>query len=208
MGNGYAIPASDPLDELRQILQDARRRLREIEALDGSQIYNTVQDLKNLIDGLLDQVDGNFSGNLTVGGTASIAGTSTVAAINSLATYSRNVTGAGSYRVMYVNLDGSIGYVPSSKRVKRDITPAEVDTDSILSIALRHFRYKAAVEQLGDDAPIELGVIAEEVDALGLGWLVDYSAEGTVEGFKYDRLALALLGVVQSMSARLDAAGI
>lgn len=199
---GYVVPAADALDQLRQILQDARRRLREIEALDGSQIYNTVQDLQNLINGLLEQVDGNFSGTLTVGGT------STLAAINSLTTYSRNVTGSGSYRVVYVNLDGSIGYVPSSRLVKTDIAPAKVDTDAILAIPLQHFRYRAAVEQMGTEAPLETGVIAEEVDALGLGWLIDYSTDGAVEGFKYDRLALALLGVVQSMNSRLDAAGI
>jgi hypothetical protein len=202
VGNGYPSGSQDDDQYLPAMLREVLRRLDELESLDGSQIYNTVQDLRNLIDGLLEQVDGNFSGTLTVGGT------STLATINSLTTYSRNVTGSGSYRVMYVNLDGSIGYVPSSRLVKTDITSAEVDTDAILAIPLQHFRYKAAVEQMGDDAPLETGVIAETVDALGLGWLIDYSPDGAVEGFKYDRLALALLGVVQSMNARMEAAGI
>lgn len=202
MGNGYQVEPTDALAQLVQILQQARASLREIQAIDGAQIYNTVQELRKLIDGLLTQVNGNFSGTLTVGGT------STLAAIDSPTTYGRNVTGSGSYRVMYVNLDGSIGYVPSSRTVKQDITDATVDSTAILNIPIKHFRYKAAVEQMGEDAPIETGVIAEEVADLGLTWLIDYAADGTVEGFKYDRLALALLGTVQSLSDRLDEAGI
>ena len=198
---GYAVPAQDALDQLRQILQDARRRLREIEALDGSQIYNTVQDLRNLIEGLLEQVDGNFSGTLTVGGL------STLGLIDSTATYGRNVTGSGSYRSVQVNIDGAIGYVPSSRQFKRDIAELP-DSDSVLGVQVVRFRYKDAVENLGELAPVEVGVIAEQVHKLGLTWLVDYDENGKPFGVKYERLALALLPILQDHAARLKAAGL
>lgn len=201
MGNGYAVQPTDALDQLRMILQNARQRLRELEALDGSQIYNTVQDLRNLIDGLLNQVNGNFTGTLTVGGLSSLD------EIDSLATYSRNVTGSGSYRSVQVNLNGQIGYVPSSRQFKRDIADLP-DSDSVLNVQVVRFRYKDAVENMGDGAPVEVGVIAEQVHKLGLTWLVDYDENGKPFGVKYERLALALLPILQDHSARLKAAGL
>lgn len=208
MGNGYTVPPSDVLDELRQILTDARARLRELEALDGTQIYDTVQNLKKLIDGVLEQTDVNVSGSVTAGGNVTAGGTITAnTAFNSLATYSRNVTGSGSYRSLWVNIDGEIGYVPSSLQFKRDI--ADIDPDpAVLDVQVVRFRYKDAVENMGEDAPVEVGVIAEQVHALGLSWLVDYDANGEPFGVKYDRLALALLPMVQDLSSRITAAGL
>lgn len=48
-----------------------------------------------------------------------------------------------------------------------------------------------------------LGLIAEDVDALGLTDLVLYGPDGKPEGVHYDRLAVALLPVVQDMARRL-----
>ena len=42
-------------------------------------------------------------------------------------------------------------------------------------------------------------MIAEDVEAAGLGWCVTRDAEGRVESLAYDRLAVALLAVVQSL---------
>lgn len=42
MGNGYSIPASDPVDQLMRELGDLRRRVSEVEAFTGSEISETV----------------------------------------------------------------------------------------------------------------------------------------------------------------------
>lgn len=202
MGNGYSREPSDAFEQLQMILQQARAALREIQALDGSQIYNTVQDLKNLLDGLLDATDINVTGDITAGGTIT-ANT----AFDSIPTYSRNVTGSGSYRSLWVNIDGQIGYVPSSSQFKRDVVALAPDV-SVLDVQVVNFRYKDAVANMGDAAPIEVGVIAEQVHDLGLTWLVDYDENGAPFGVKYDRLALALLPIVQTLCTRLDAAGL
>jgi hypothetical protein len=64
------------------------------------------------------------------------------------------------------------------------------------------FRYIGAVENLGDDAAVEWGLIAEEIDELGLSWLVDYDEDGLPAGVKYERLALLLtLGLQQQQES-------
>jgi hypothetical protein len=116
-------------------------------------------------------------------------------------TYSWIVT--NSPRNVSVDSSGVYGYVPSSRQFKQDIEPAAVTVDQVLALQLVLFRYIKEVEEKGDLAEIEWGLIAEDVDALGLDWLVDYDGEGKPFGLKYDRLALALLPVVQDQEARL-----
>jgi hypothetical protein len=56
------------------------------------------------------------------------------------------------------------------------------------------------------DEPRILGFIAEEVEALGLGILVqhDPAEGGRVEGFDYPRFTAALLKVAQEQQAEID----
>lgn len=112
--------------------------------------------------------------------------------------YSRVLS--SSYRVCYVAADGTLGWVSSSRSAKEDITPASIDPQVILAMQVVTYRRIGAPEGL-----IEHGLIAEDLHALGLTWLVDYGPEGdTPQGVRYDLLALALLPAMQDLSARLD----
>ena len=118
------------------------------------------------------------------------------------AVYNRTLGGA--YRVCYVNTDGTLGWVSSSRRHKKNIEAASVDVDAVLAMRLVTFLYKVEVDtgRLGE---LQHGLIAEDLDDLGLDWLVDYGTDGSPEGVRYDRLALALLPVIQRQEARLTA---
>lgn len=111
---------------------------------------------------------------------------------------------SGSYRVMYIGADGKAGWVSSSRRHKKNIKTADVDTDAILGLRLVTFLYKVSVDvdRLGE---LQHGLIAEEVDEAGLDWLVDYGADGQPEGLRYDRFGIALLPVVQQLARDLAA---
>lgn len=113
-----------------------------------------------------------------------------------------NRTLGGSYRNLYVNADGTIGWVSSSRRHKKNIAAAVVDVDAVLALELVTFQYKASVDPDHRDE-LQHGLIAEQIDELGLDWLVDYGTAGQPEGVRYDRLALALLPVIQQQAARL-----
>ena len=66
------------------------------------------------------------------------------------------------------------------------------------------YRQIAAVDEFGDDAPVEFGLIAEELVDLGLGWLV-LTIDGRPEGIAYEKIALALIPIVQDHESRLAA---
>lgn len=144
------------------------------------------------------------NGNGQVVGDFGVSGISTLGLVNSPATYARNVTGSGIYRVRYINVLGEEGYVPSTRRVKQDIVTVDLDAAAVRAIRTVAFRYILAVENLGDDAPVEVGLIAEEVHDLGHTWLVDYDEDGSPAGIKYERLALALLCVAQDDDVRIS----
>ena len=163
------------------------------------------------------QVDGSetVNGNVSVGGSVGASGTVTAnAGMNSIGVYNNLLTSG--YRGMWVRTPtGEYGYVPSSRLFKRDEAPALLDPALVRRLQLVTFRYIAAVEEFGDDAAIEWGLIAEEVHALGLFWLVDYDDNGLPFGLKLEKLALAILPVVQDddrriteVERRLDAAGL
>lgn len=115
-----------------------------------------------------------------------------------------NRTLGGSYRVAYVNSSGVLGWVSSSRRHKKNIRAAVVDTEAVLAMQLVTFLYKVDVDRdrLGE---LQHGLIAEDLDAAGLDWLVDYADDGQPEGVRYDRIALALLPVVQDLAGRIAA---
>lgn len=113
------------------------------------------------------------------------------------AVYSRTLSGY--YRNLYVNTSGTIGWVSSSARFKQDIAEWAPDRQAIIAAQLVQFRYIAD----GDDGPIQHGLIAEQLDGLGLEWLVEYDEDGAPFGVRYDLLALGILALVQDHDARL-----
>ncbi len=107
----------------------------------------------------------------------------------------------GSYRVAYIGSTGLLGYVPSTRTLKQDIETATIDVQAVLALDVVTFRYKA-----DPGGPLQHGLIAEDLDALGLTWLVDYGSEGdTPQGVRYDLLSLALIPAIRSAHQRLDA---
>ena len=67
----------------------------------------------------------------------------------------------------------------SDERIKQDITDANSQWDDIKALKFKNFKRKTAVRNDGDDALIELGVIAQEVEAAGMTGLIDYADPDT-----------------------------
>lgn len=164
----------------------------------GTLSANHVNGTTDLNAPTLNVTNSNVSGNETISGTLYANG-----AVKMPQVYSTSITSA--YRVVYNgNGDGSMGYNLSSARFKQDIADWHGDPAVFRALRVVAFRYISAVEQWGDAAAIEVGLIAEEVDALGLSWLVDYDDEGRPEGLKFDRLAVAALALAQHNADQLD----
>lgn len=163
------------------------------------------------------KVDGSLqvTGSITVPGTLSSAGAvtagTTVTAgtdlqvggiIRSPTTYTNSIT--SSFRNVFVtSVDGSFGFNLSSRKFKQDIETARVSAADVLKLRLVTFRYIAAVAKYGESAALEHGFIAEEVEAAGLGWLVDYDEDGEPLTLKFHLISMAMLVVAQDQERRL-----
>lgn len=115
--------------------------------------------------------------------------------------YSTSVTGTGFYRAMYVNSVGLFGYVPSARRLKKNIKAADAQQLArLLEAPVVEFDYKAEIGG-GHD----VGLIADDLHELGLGAFVFYEDDGQVAGIHYERLSIALLAIVQLHETRIKA---
>ncbi len=99
---------------------------------------------------------------------------------------------------LYYGVDGT-QCVSSSARYKQNIDDARFDWARVLDLRPVTFEYTAA-----PGVP-QFGLVAEEVEALGLEPLVVRTAAGMVEAVAYDRLALYLIPVLRQQQAQLSA---
>lgn len=93
----------------------------------------------------------------------------------------------------------------SSLRYKQDVEAAEVDVEKVLQLVPRRFRMKAEVEELGDEAPIRVGFIAEEAHELGLTDWVTYNPDGEPDAFDYPTFCVAQQAALADLAARVEA---
>jgi len=219
-----ANPTPGPSD-FRAQLSELRRQLDEridrISTFDATQMNRAIETLTQLVNDLPGQIDaalatavntGNVTatGNITAAGFISASGPVSGSSgtfnsgVRSLDVYNRLVSGSP-YKVQYVDSSGQMGYVPSSRRYKRDIVTAELDVRSIMAqLRVVTFRYLGAVELSGTEAAVEWGVIAEEIHDLGLTWLVDYNEDGLPDGVKHERFAILLIMAAQDQQSQID----
>ena len=90
----------------------------------------------------------------------------------------------------------------SSLRYKVDVRDAE-PLDNLLDVRTVTYHDRAEVEAGVATPTLGYGVIAEDIDALGLTALVDYDAEGRPEAVAYDRFGVALIPHVRALSDRV-----
>lgn len=201
--NPGSIGFAAPPDETTQL-----RRLRDLER--GVQEAYADGTLRSLVDSLpasvATQVASQLAGGISTT-TVAASGTATIGGDINLtgdlySVHGLNTPVTSGYFAAYFNSDGRLGRTTSAKRYKQEIAACTPDIQAVFALQLVTYRLKAAVAEMGNDAPIEHGLIAEELVALGLEWLVTY-IDGVVEGVAYEKLALALLPAIQNHEKRL-----
>lgn len=157
------------------------------------------------ISGNLDQsrITSTWTKDVSATNVGATTGTFTqvnVGGLTSSSMYSNLIT-PGTVRDIQIRSDGVMGYVASSERFKSDIAVFRFDDPKIiLALNLVSYYYTADPNKRPD-----VGVIAEQVHALGFWWLVDYDDDWKPFGFKYAKLALAILPYLANVEARLSA---
>jgi hypothetical protein len=103
-------------------------------------------------------------------------------------------TGLSAATPVFIDANGQLGTIKSSREAKEDIKPMGAASERLLSLQPVTFRY---IDRYDDGRkPIEFGLIAEEV-AEAFPELVVSNAEGDPETVRYDLIATLLLNEFQ-----------
>ncbi len=218
MAGGYRAPA-EGLEVFRSMIDDIRRRLAELERPTGTSITGLVAQVQAALANLAAQVEAQITaqsytrsqidakvaapGDITPSAvTASGIGRFN-AGLKSTDVHSRSLAYGGAYTETYAHADGTLGTVASSQRFKQDVAPAEFDVAALERAEVVRFRYREAVDNIGDDAPVILGGIAEQFAACGLGDAVTLDEYGEPFSIESRALVFALLSGYQAQAKRL-----
>ena len=207
MAGGYVVPPDGPLGDLIQAITDVKRRIRELEAPTGTQTAEALQQIQDILAGLLNPSSITTTGSVTAGTTVN-AGTNVNVGgyVYTPAGYGYDIT--YTRRSAWLGNDGRLGYASSSREKKTNIRDAKIDPKAVLAIVPRLFKYRAEVAKNRKDpdyeAATEFGAIAEELHDLGLTEVVFYE-DGKPAGIHYDLLGLLAIVAAQSVNTRVDA---
>lgn len=135
-------------------------------------------------------------------GTYTYVGFGCARVINSTDVYSQAVSSA---RTVLINSNLTLGTSTSSVRYKEDIENLDYEVADILKLRPIVFRYRADHVEPNSVRDLELGLIAEEVAALGFEELIFRDKDGEPDGIAYEKLAVLLVKVCQDQQKQIDA---
>ena len=93
-----------------------------------------------------------------------------------------------------------IAFASSEERLKENVKPIENPLDKVLKISGNTYTWKEGCAFSGNDT----GVIAQEIEALGLPGITTTRTDGT-KAVRYDRLIPVLIEAIKELSAKVDA---
>lgn len=219
MADPTPAPGGD-LGELLRRFADLARRVGDLESPSGTQRYQSVAKLSALIDDIQAQLDAYNASRYTnaqidsriasppssVSVSGDVTASSALRGQNLYASQAPGFNITGTRVAAWLEVaTGRLGTASSSRRYKQDELPAEIDADAVLSIEPKQFRYIEQVEQVGDEAAVEVGFIAEDLEDAGLTqWVVyrEIDDEVVADGVEYSTWVVALHAAARALSAR------
>ena len=109
---------------------------------------------------------------------------------------------------------GSYGTI-SDQRLKQQITTANSQWDDVKAAVVKKYKFNADVEEFADDAPEQIGWIAQELEAAGLNGVVKDGQDGfksvkttvlMIKAFKALQEAMARIETLETKVATLEGA--
>lgn len=187
---GYPSAPGDEWERFFKEIAEIKRRLSEMERPDGSQTAQLVQQLFDLINGVLEQTDVNVSGNVLAGGVGQFGGAGSFGSNLTIGGYLFTTAGYAydityTRRAAWLGNDGRLGYASSSLDKKILVDDVDLpDPQTILEIADCYYVYKAEVAKRDDPehpeydpnykVHLEYGHIAQWLHEAGLWQAVVY----------------------------------
>jgi hypothetical protein len=175
---GYATAPGDAYDRLFTALLQIQRRLSELERPDGTQTAEALQQIRDIIDGIIGATNISVPGNISAGvqvSSPNLIGT------NVYTTNGPTTVHTGPRVAAWLLNAGGLVGTASSRRFKDNIVPAGIDPAAVLSIGVKEYQYKAELAKRAADpnyhVATEVGMIAEDLHRAGLWQFVIYEYE-------------------------------
>lgn len=117
-----------------------------------------------------------------------------------------NLFTVGPWRAAWVLHDGTIGTAQSIREAKTNICDADefIPVDALRRVKWQVFTMKDDENQHLDDAQPMVGMIADDLDAVGLGFFCEYDDDGNLVGINYPMLGVAALRLAQQAMDEVD----
>jgi hypothetical protein len=113
--------------------------------------------------------------------------------------------GSSSIRAVYSRSTNVIGFSSSSQRFKEQISAHIFDEEAVLGMVPVKFKYRADVEEHGDEAGWNYGFIAEQAEQGGLPELIGRDENGLVDYFAYERMCVAQQQLIRTLFEKVEA---
>ncbi len=101
---------------------------------------------------------------------------------------------------LYSDISGRVYQDNSSRRYKTDISDYNFNYKNILKLAVKKYRLKN-----DENSFPRIGLIAEELDSLGMKHVISYDIQGRPDGVTYSKISLYLLEVIKQQQNEIDA---
>lgn len=212
MAGGYTVPDLDVVEQLMSAIRKVQRDIRELAMPTGSEIADSLATLQALVDGLLTQVNGIYSGYVQAGGNiTSTAGTGSFAVgLTSPGVYTTDITLLpGARTSAWVHNTGVLGQTISSITKKTNLQQVPFTASQFLSVLPFIYEYKGQVDIRDNPeneyydpkyvVPHEVGMMAEHLIDAGLEIFVEYDEDSQPNGIRYE-----LFGAVAALVIGAD----
>lgn len=109
-------------------------------------------------------------------------------------------------KTVYCLYDGTLGVDCSSVYSVTNVGDADefIPVDALRQVKWRVYQLKDDLNLKIDDAQPVVGLIAEDLDSVGLGFFCEYDGEGNPTGVDYPRLSVAALRLAQQAMSEVD----
>lgn len=192
----------DGVDATARQFAEVRRQLTELQANVG----RSVSRLGGRVDGIERDVK-----SLTTDQRLADAGESDAVVVpGSGGTGVRNVydnpLSLGPRKPVYCLYDGTLGVDCSSVCSVANVTDADefIPLDALRQVKWRVYWLKDDLNLKLDDAQPVVGLLAEDLDDAGLGFLCEYDGNSVPTGVDYPRLSVAVLRLAQQAMSEVD----
>lgn len=201
MAGGYPVADDGEYGKLVRLITEIQTQIRELGRPTGGQFADQLATLQGLVEGLVAQVNGTFSGYVSAGGNVTAGGIGTFAAgINSVGAYNLDVSLlAGARRTGWWHVSGAAGYAPSTIATKTDVEGYGATASQFLACMPVVFHYIGQLDIRDNPlnpqydpsytVPLEVGHLAELLIVNNLGAFVFFDEDGSPAGINMAEFA-------------------